>query len=142
MNKGMWGEGCQEGKGRLLPACQCRDGGRGRAEPTSPTSRAFGASCLLRLRGRLRQEEPGNSGRVPPLPPCDPARPCASQGEPLCPEWGSNSSSALLLPGLRVRGANTALSEEALGEAKGLCESAVGVAAGCSPTVYPPPRVT
>lgn len=138
----MWGEGCQEGKGRLLPACQCRDGGRGRAELTSPTSRAFGASCLLRLRGRLRQEEPGNSGRVPPLPRCDPARPCASQGEPLCPEWGSNSSSALLLPGLRVRGANTALSEEALGEAKGLCESAVGVAAGCSPTVYPPPRVT
>lgn len=89
-------------RGLLLPG-ECWDAGRGRAAPpASPKSQVFGAPSPPRLRGRVSQEEPGNSGR-PSLSPCDLARPRASQGEPLCPERGSKSRPARLLPGAERR---------------------------------------
>lgn len=89
-------------RGLLLPG-ECWDAGRGRAAPpASPKSQVFGAPSPPRLRGRVSQEEPGNSGR-PSLSACDLARPRASQGEPLCPERCSKSRPARLLPGAERR---------------------------------------
>ena len=115
VNKGMGGGGCREGKGRLLPARQW-GWGCGRAEPTSqllgPRSILPAEAPRETLAGAARKFWSGSA-----QPPCDPARPCAPQGEPR-PRLGQQLRSARRLPGLRVRGANTAFSEEALGEAR------------------------